>query len=117
MSINFYKLLHLVSVMVVFASLGGLCFVASEKRRLLVALHGVGMLALLVAGFGLLAKLGFVQGGLPLWAAVKLGIWVALGVVPVLMRKLPSFARLILLLSIALGGYSAHLAITKNFSL
>ena len=117
MSINFYKLLHLVSVMLVFASLGGLCFVTSDKRRLLVILHGVGMLALLVAGFGLLARLGFVQAGMPMWAVVKLGVWVGLGIMPLLMRKLPALARLILLASIALGGYSAHLAITKTFAL
>jgi hypothetical protein len=47
--------------------------------------HGLGLLLVLVAGFGMLAKLGI--HGVPTWAALKLIIWVALGAFAALAYK------------------------------
>lgn len=46
-------------------------------RKGVMVTHGVGLLLLLVAGFGMLAKLQI--SGVPWWAAIKLVIWLALG--------------------------------------
>jgi hypothetical protein len=123
MSYGFYKVLHLTGVMLLFFSLGGMTLQAllgapapAEGQRppgrgLLLAFHGVGMLLLLVAGFGALAKLGV--GGVPPWALGKLGIWLALGLAPVLLRRKPELARPLAFALPLLGFLAAALAIHK----
>lgn len=60
----FYKFLHHLGLVLTFLSLGGLGALAltgqaqSKARTPFVALHGTGLIIILVAGFGWLAKLG-----------------------------------------------------------
>lgn len=74
-------------------------------------LHGVGLLLLLVAGFGALAKLGY--KGPPGWAIGKLAIWLLLGAAPVIFKKAPQVAKAVVcaLPLVALGA--AALAVLK----
>ena len=95
MPADFYRVLHLVGVFMVLMSLGALIIHAvngGEKqhkgRKLTMIFHGVGLLIVLVGGFGLLAKLK--PGGemFPNWAFIKLGIWLVLGgLVAIIARK------------------------------
>jgi hypothetical protein len=85
MSYDFYKILHILGLACVCVSLGGIMLHAinggskatNSFRKGVMITHGVGLLLLLVAGFGMLAKLGI--HGVPWWAAIKLVIWLALG--------------------------------------
>ena len=96
MSPLFYKFLHHVGLMMLFISLGGLGALAltgqatSKARGTFVALHGVGLIVILVAGFGLLAKLNY---GFPVWVVVKLVLWLALGAIIVPLKRSPALAR------------------------
>lgn len=96
MSPMFYKFLHHVGLLLTFISLGGLGALAlsgqgqSKARAPFVALHGAGLIVILVAGFGWLAKLGY---GLPVWAVVKIVIWLALGALVVPLRRKPALAK------------------------
>jgi len=84
MPIAFYKILHILSAFALFAVLGGVLMSAAngvtkernEWRKKASITHGVGLLLLLISGFGLLAKNGL---GFPAWAGIKLVLWLSLG--------------------------------------
>lgn len=84
MSITFYKILHLAAALSLFAVLGGVLMTAAngigkEKnrwRKKAAIVHGVGLVILLVSGFGLLAKNGL---SFPAWATIKMVLWLVLG--------------------------------------
>jgi hypothetical protein len=79
-----YKLLHLLGLIMSMLAIGGLALHgmnggdrdSNKARGLASATHGIGMLLLLVGGFGMLAKMG---GGFPTWVAIKLVIWLLVG--------------------------------------
>lgn len=85
MSYEFYKTLHLLGLALVLMSLGGILVhvmnggtkESNSFRKSAMMAHGIGLLLLLVAGFGMLAKLGI--HGVPAWVGGKLVIWLALG--------------------------------------
>ncbi|MBK6917926.1 MAG: hypothetical protein IPH07_11045 [Deltaproteobacteria bacterium] len=88
MSPEFYKVLHVFGVALLFCSLGGIALhaphakrgdaAATSARKRLAAAHGIAMLLVLVGGFGLMAKLGLMSTW-PLWIIIKLVVWVVLG--------------------------------------
>jgi len=116
MSYPLFKLLHLLGVLLLFASLGGAVLQqvaqsTSERARKLAGLtHGASMLLILIAGFGALAKLG---AGFPPWAMGKLVIWLLLAASPVVIRKAPNLATALWWLLPLLGSVAAYLAIFK----
>lgn len=136
MSYSTYKILHLFGLMLVFLSLGGLTIQALSTpalptgegdgdaaggavapkppaKAVLFAMHGVGMLLLLVAGFGILAKLKL---GFPAWVHPKLLIWLILGAAPVIAKKAPP-ARVPLLFVVSLLGLAAaYLGVMKPWA-
>ena len=86
-----YKVVHLVGLAVLFAALGGLLFAArttdGRPPRSVSVLHGLGVVLMLVGGFGLLARVG-IQWPWPTWVLVKVGLWVVLAAMPWPIRKL-----------------------------
>lgn len=122
MSYEFYKVLHLTGVILVFSGLVGLLtvkmsggVVAGKVKSLVFLSHGLGLLLALVGGFGLMARLGLHQG-IPGWIYGKLAIWLILGgAIAVLKRKgqlgWPLFLGLIVIF-IAAG----YLAVVKPFT-
>ncbi len=112
MSYEFYKVLHLVGLVTLFTALGALAFVPADRRKPLMMIHGIATVVMLVAGFGLLARLGLI-GSLGAWVYGKLAIWLVMGAAPVVLRRKPDMALTLLLVSIALGAVSAFLAIYK----
>lgn len=110
MSYETYKLIHLAGVLMTFAGLG-VAIGAVTKHKLAGILHGVGMLLVLVAGFGMKAKLHL--EGWPSWLLVKIAIWLAIGAVPLAVKRARSSANLILLATLALGLVAAWMAVLK----
>jgi len=115
-----YKLLHLLGIMLLFASLGGMAVLGlrggeerevSPVRKLLSILHGVSLLVVFVAGFGLMARLGIMTGW-PTWIYVKLALWLVLGAASVVVRRTPELGRVWLLLLPLVGGAAAWVAFT-----
>ncbi|MDX9730947.1 MAG: hypothetical protein RBT63_04165 [Bdellovibrionales bacterium] len=112
MSYEFYKILHLTALITLFTSLGAIALVAKEKRKPFMILHGVSTLVMLVAGFGLLARIGMAKE-FGTWVWLKLIIWLALGAMPVVLRKKPNLTLPVLLFSIALGAAAGSMALFK----
>lgn len=121
-SYSIYKVIHLLGVLMVFLSLGGVTMHVINGggkdhawRKPTAITHGVGLLLALVGGFGLLARLGVVHGGLPGWVLAKLGIWFVFAImVGVVIRK-KSLAKPLWFMTILLGGVAAYLAGSKPF--
>ena len=85
MSYEIYKILHLLGLSLVVLSLGGIIHhvinggtkQSDAFRRGTMITHGVGLLLLVVAGFGMLAKMGIYSP--PGWVIGKIVIWLVLG--------------------------------------
>jgi uncharacterized membrane protein SirB2 len=87
-----------------------------STRRLLAILHGTGAFLVLLGGFGMLARLGIMQGAsFPGWMWVKLVVWVILAIALMIPRRRPALARPLLFALPVLGGLAAYMAIYKPF--
>lgn len=120
-SLAAYKVLHLVGVFMIVISLGGILMRAisgettpSRWRMPAAITHGVGMLFVLIGGFGMLARLGIISGW-PAWVWVKLVIWLLLGAMIALAKRIPAQGKLFWWLIILLAGVAAWLGINKPF--
>ncbi len=119
---QFYNVAHIVGIILIMSALGGAAIgamspgteVTPSTRRLLAILHGLGAFLLLLGGFGMLARLGFLRGAsFPGWLWVKLVVWTLLAVAIILPRRKPALARPLLLALPLLGGLAAFMAIYK----
>jgi len=109
MTIQTYQLLHVLGILILFLSLGAM-LVSSKIPKGAVIGHGVGLLILLVSGFGRIARMKY---HFDLWLIVKLIAWLLLGASLVVMKRglLPPKAAAALV--VILGGVSAWCAIYK----
>ena len=112
MSYEIYKVLHLIGLVTLFASLGALAVIPADRRKPFMMLHGIATVVMLVAGFGLLARLQLMHN-LGAWVYGKAAIWLVLGATPVVLRRKPNAALPVLLVSLVLGAIAAILAIYK----
>jgi hypothetical protein len=117
MTAEIYRLLHVVGVLVLFLGLGGL--LASEPGKtpkLSAALHGLGLLVMIVAGIGLMHRSSPAIGW-ENWVFAKIGLWLLLGALPTLVKKgvLPRLFALLLVLAIGAGGAWLGLVQPKPF--
>lgn len=117
MSYQFYKLLHILGIMLLFFGFGGVLIphlsghnLTGKAKMMAFVTHGIGMLLLLVAGFGLLAKLGL--DSIPGWVIIKIVVWFFLGIGIALARRKPSFVSFLILLALAM--IAPYVAIFKN---
>jgi hypothetical protein len=104
-----YQIIHLIGLAALAIGMGGM-MANGNNRKHFAMWQGIGLVVVLVAGFGMLAK---GKLGLPHFAIVKLILWVVVAALPVIFRKLkaPLFAAI--LVSLALVGILAWLGITK----
>ncbi len=100
-----YKLIHLIGIFTLFFSLGSL-FTKYNKGAVMG--HGIALLILLVAGFGMEAK-GDI--GWPLWMIAKIVIWVAFGAAIVLAKRKVIEGKIAWISMIALGTLAAYLGL------
>lgn len=121
MSYQFYKVLHILSLMLLFFGFGGLLIAAYAKielkkpaRIMGFITHGIGLLLLLVSGFGMAARLGMITG-LPTWVHAKIGIWVVLGIAISLVKRKGHIGWPVAILLFGLGTSAAFIAINKPF--
>jgi len=119
MSYEAYKFLHLLGIFILFASLGGLAALRAQMDRplgtgLFNFLHGISLVFVLVAGFGLLTRLEMsAPGSWPTGVWVKLVVWILLGAGLVAIKKAGKAAGLVLLSFLFLGALAAGAAIFK----
>lgn len=117
MSPTVYKILHVFGFLMVFMALGGITLQTlvgggdRRVRKLTAIAHGLGLVIVLVSGFGLMAKLDYNYSGL--WFYLKVGIWVLAGAMIALIRRMPRQATLFWWGLPVLGALAAFLALYK----
>lgn len=122
MPYQFYNLLHILGIILVFMAFGGWALhginggtrESNKGRALLAATHGVGLLMILVAGFGMLARVHPFALGLPGWLHPKLLVWVLFGAAPMLLIRKPQWAKAMWILLPLLAGVSAYFGINHT---
>lgn len=121
MPYEFYKVLHMLGLMLLFFGFGGLLMAAYSRAELKKSArimgfitHGFGLLLLLISGFGMSAKLGL-MAGLPQWVQAKVGIWLLLGLSISLVKRKGTIGWPIAILLWGLGTSAAIIAINKPF--
>lgn len=121
MTTEFYKLMHLLGIVIMFSGLVGLLTlkmagtpVEGKMKSFVHMSHGIGLLFILVGGFGMLAKLGLMQD-LPLWVYGKLLIWLIFGGLIALVKRKASLGFPIFSLLVSLFLISGWLALYKPF--
>lgn len=116
-SIQTYNVAHALGAFLLMTGLGGMAVlvlagtpVDARARKLCAMAHGIGLLLILVAGFGQLARLGT---GIEGWVWAKLALWLLLAAAGFLMRRSEKLASLLLILVPLLGGVAAWLGTFK----
>ena len=115
-----YKLVHVLGIALVYSALGGILVhvlnggdkATLGARKLVAATHGIGMLLILVGGFGMLARLGL-DFGASHWVHVKLLIWLLLGAAVALPWRVPALTKPLWAVAPLLGMAAAALALYK----
>lgn len=114
-----YKLLHLIGLSLLLPALGALALHAANQGdrshpwyKVMLASHGTGMLLLLIAGFGLLARIG-IHWPWPGWVWVKLAVFAVLGGLVGVVRKRPALAKTVWWATVGLSVLAASMALYK----
>ena len=121
MSYEFYKIMHFIAIFAVFLGLGGAIMgqllhkgPKYPEKKVTAITHGVGLLLILVSGFGLLARLQ-IAGNTPGWIWVKLLIWTGLGAMLAVVHRFPSKSKIWWLLTLTLGFLAIITVTYKHF--
>ncbi len=134
MSFAFYKIIHFIGIITLFLGFGLMLtgqlsekVAGSVKNLKPMMVHGLGLVLILLGGFGMAAKAKFIsdsgvgegsvvaQSGFPNWFWAKFGIWVALGGAGAVIKRVPEKRTLWLLLVILLGTCAVYLGVAQPF--
>ena len=116
-----YKLLHFAGLAMAFLGIGGIMIhhfsnhdtLKAKAKILAFSLHGVGLLFMLIGGFGMLARLGLING-LPGWVYAKLALWLLLGAMVGFAKRMKN-AWILSFILIAVVVTAAGFALYKPF--
>lgn len=101
-----YLILHFTGILLVFLAFGSMIARSALQpdnvpwRKFGGMMSGIGLLLILVGGFGMLARMHL---GLPGWAIIKLVIWLALGAMTALINKKPKASKPLWFITLLLG--------------
>jgi len=120
MPYEIYKILHLTGIFLLVSGLIGLLTLvwsghglSGKVKTFAFITHGVGLLFILVSGFGLLARLGLAQQGLPPWIHVKLFIWIVFGGLIALLKRKGQMGWPLYFLMLAIFVTAAYYGVYK----
>ncbi len=121
MSLLLYKVFHILGLLLVFTALGGMTLHVlsggskenlGNARKFAGMSHGIGLILLLVSGFGMLARLG---AGMEGWVIAKVVIWLFFGASTAVIWRKPDFSKALWFFFPLLGAVAGYLALYKPF--
>ncbi|MAX66509.1 MAG: hypothetical protein QF441_06300 [Bacteriovoracaceae bacterium] len=108
MSYQFYKMLHVISIVVFFSLYAVAAYGAGNNKKNKI-ITGIMLLVILVGGMGL--KKFAAPGEWPLWLNIKMVIWLIVGVFGhVIVKRFPEYAVKSFWISIGLLTLASYLA-------
>ena len=110
MDLLLLKTLHLAGVFGLFTALGAILLGGSGKKGASV-LHGISLVFILLVGFAMLKRPPMGQS----WWMIKLGLWLFIGVAPVLAKRKVLPAPVVLCLCLVAAVVAAWLGLAKPF--
>lgn len=118
MSLEFYRFLHFTGIVMLLFSLGLLTAyfsggAAAKLKPVRISgfvLHGIGVLLIIISGFGMAARMG-IFSEFPFWLKIKLLIWVLLVLVATLLKRVSGKSLMIGALSILLAMVAAYFGV------
>ncbi len=119
MSIQLYKVIHVIGVMMVFLGYGGLIVRGlldrdnKGLRALGSATSGVGLLLLLVSGFGMIAKYQGAYSYTEGWLIAKYIVWLLLGAGTAVVSRKPKLGMPLWWAILLLGAVAATMGVMK----
>lgn len=118
MNPSIYHILHVVGILMLFLGYGALLGRSiagsddAKVKKLGSITSGIGLLLMIIAGFGLIAKL---QIGFQPWVIAKMLIWFVLGGLIALINRKPALAVALWWGLIALGAIAAVMVYIRPF--
>lgn len=121
MPYEIYKVLHLTGIFLLTSGLVGMLVlawsghqIAGKVKTFALVTHGIGLLLMLVSGFGLLARMGIMHGaGFPFWIYVKLAIWGIFGGIIALVKRKGTIGWPLYFLMMAIFIAAAYFGVYK----
>ncbi|MGZ3691467.1 MAG: hypothetical protein ACXVAX_08185 [Pseudobdellovibrio sp.] len=121
MSYEFYKMLHITGIVLLFSGLTALLTMKATgvplegpSRKFAFLSHGLGLFLILLAGFGMMARLGM-MGAMPNWIYVKIAIWLYFGAAIALVKRKGQLGWKLYIPLILVLMLAAYVALTKPF--
>tara|TARA_B110000093_G_scaffold32562_1_gene33276 strand:+ start:21046 stop:21411 length:366 start_codon:yes stop_codon:yes gene_type:complete len=114
-----YQILHVTGIIMLFMGYGALLGRSlanshnAAVRKLGSITSGIGLLLILIAGFGMITKLGY--SFTEPWLIVKMVIWLALGGVIALINRKPALAKPLWWSILGLGILAASMVYYVRF--
>lgn len=118
MDITFYKIFHIIGIIMLFLAIGGAVIRAAlgakneVLEKFVIINHGIAVLLILISGFGQLAKIGMEFHS---WVVVKIAIWLLMGAIILPIKKAPDKKYLWWFIALALGSIAAFMGLYKPF--
>ena len=101
---------HIAGVFALFSSLGA-TLLAGSKKQSASMLHGISLVLILLIGFAMLKKPPMDQQ----WWMAKLGLWLFIGVAPVLSKRKILTPWMVFVLCLIAATAATYLGIRKPF--
>ena len=110
-SLQFYKMIHVISIVLFFATYG-IAASRAQANKSDKILSGIFIFIILVAGMGLIKYIGISHGAAwPLWIKIKLGIWLVIAATAHMsLKRFPHLAMKIFWFYVGLLTIASYLA-------
>lgn len=115
MSPTFYYFIHFAGVICLFLGMGAILGMDNDRKhvnKFVGIFHGIGLLLILVGGFGLVAKL---QTGFPVWIIIKIAMWLCLSVITIVAKRKICTPKATAILAMILGLIAVAMCVYKPF--
>lgn len=113
MTIEFYRLIHVLGGFSLLTSFGVILFSEPGRTRLGVILHGVSLAAIIFAGEGMRAKYGLPMA--TTWIIAKYFLWLILGAWVSVAKRKPAYGKQLFWIPLVLAAIAAYLGVFKPF--